>query len=73
MSLLKVFYKCSCMQDEGSFQMQERGPRESIQVFMVRLTEQLSIDHRMRNAACRAVKVEYVKIPVAADKNVGQS
>lgn len=60
--MLRVYYKCSCMQDEGSFQMEPRGVHEDISDFMDRLTVKLSIDHRARNPICVAEKVEYVKM-----------
>jgi hypothetical protein len=59
---LTVFYKCSCMQDEGSFQMKARGEHEPIGDFMERLGAALGRDHIARNPLCRETKVEYVRM-----------
>lgn len=68
--LLKVPYKCQCMQDEGSFIMRARGANEPIESFMDRLRIALSKDHMKRNSVCASATVEYVKIYLGKDNPV---
>lgn len=68
-----VFYKCKCMQDEGSFEMPARRFNEDIENFMERMKRWLGDNHRERSPFCRAEKTEYVKIYVSEDGEVGSS
>lgn len=52
------------MQDEGSFEVRHRHFNEDVLDWMEVMERALSADHRARSPLCRAVKTEYVKIPV---------
>lgn len=67
-----IKYKCSCMQDEGSFDMDARSPGESTESFMTRLTVALGRDHTKRNPVCRATEVEHVRFHVPEGKGMGE-
>ena len=69
---MEIVYKCSCMQDDGKFTVDERDPGEDIVDFMMRVRRALTTDHRLRNPSCVADKVEYVKIPFDHDKGIGR-
>lgn len=62
--VIRVPYKCACMQDEGFFEMEPRWSGEPIEDFMLRLRAALSADHRQRNPLCMSEKLTYLKIPV---------
>lgn len=68
-----IHYKCSCMQDEGSFDMPARRFNEDIERFMERMQKWLGDDHSHRSPFCRATKTEYVKIAVPEGRAIGSS
>lgn len=70
MRTVTVFYKCKCMKEEVSVEVEERGFQEDIEEFMHRLVWTLAGDHTRRSPLCRATKMEYAKVPVT-DKGVG--
>jgi len=62
-----IAYKCSCMQDEGSFEMPARRFNEDTSDFLERMRRWLGDDHAQRSPFCRASKTEYVKIVMPED------
>lgn len=68
-----VRYKCSCMQDEGTFEMPARRFNEDISDFMTRMQKWLGEDHSLRSPFCQATKTEYVKIAVPEGRPIGSS
>lgn len=70
---IKMLYKCACMQDDGSFDMRDRRTDENVVDYMEEVVAKLTNDHRKRNPLCTATKVEYLKLPVAKDKGIGES
>jgi hypothetical protein len=72
--MVTIHYKCSCMQDEGSFEMPARRFNEDTADFIARLQKWLGEDHSQRSPFCRAAKTEYVKIPtLGEDRPIGSS
>lgn len=61
--MITVRWKCACMAQEGSLQIEARRFSEPIEVFMITLTTVISDTHRRRNALCRNRTMEYIKIP----------
>ena len=70
MSIITVPYKCVCMKDEGSFQMQQRDESEDIFAFMERATKALTFAHRKLSPMCNALSVEYIKMPMDDDNGM---
>ena len=68
-----IRYKCSCMQNEGSFDMPARRFNEDILDFMERLKKWVGDDHSQRSPFCRSRACEYVKVPAPEDRPIGSS
>lgn len=63
--MILVSYKCTCMQDEGSFLVRDRTAVENaVEWVEGPMAKALGADHRRRSPTCTASKVEYVKIPM---------
>lgn len=70
--MIRILYRCACMQDHGSFDVRERRKNEDAGDWMqlvVRPT--LAADHAARNALCQSRTVEEVKIPVDEGTPIG--
>lgn len=68
--MIKIFYKCKCMQDQAALDVPERPIGGAIEVWMAVVQQAISIDHNNRNPQCRATTLEYAKIPL--DDNAPQ-
>lgn len=73
MKTTTIKYKCSCMQDEGSFTMRARGDTELLEDFMPRMQIALGRDHSTRNPLCRATKVEYAMMNAPDGMPIGSA
>lgn len=74
MSMIRIKYKCVCMQDPGSFEVRERRETEDICGYVQYVvTPALHVDHRTRNPVCQSEKCEYIKIPAPQGKRIGQA
>lgn len=66
--MVTVLYKCACMSNEGSFEVSARGRENVIQWMELFLRPALGADHMRRSPLCRALTVEYIKIPISNEE-----
>ncbi len=71
---VKIRYKCACLQDEVTLDIQARRPHQDIAEWMENIvTPALGVDHRKRSPICQATAVEYLKLAVPEDgRNIGE-
>ena len=63
--MIKVAYKCRCMQHEAEVEVPERPPGSDLMIWMGVMRSTLGMDHAYRSPGCIATELEYAKIPVA--------
>lgn len=68
-----ILYKCSCMKEEGAFEMPARRFSEDTADFMERMQKWLGEDHSHRSPFCRSGTAEYVKMAVPEGRPIGSS
>ena len=69
---MKLIYKCHCMARERQIDVTDRASGSEIAEWMdCIITPAISYDHRNLNRLCRAASMEYVKIPMIPDQEIG--
>jgi hypothetical protein len=62
---MNVLYKCSCLNDEASFEVREREADEDVMDWMQGPVNQALIaDHKLRSPHCKAIMSATLKIPL---------
>lgn len=67
----KVIYKCACMKDEAQVDVPSRNEDEEIMSWMNILGAALTVDHRRRSPLCMSEKMEYAKIYISPNGQIG--
>lgn len=61
--MIEIRYKCTCLKEEAALWLKPRGDSEDVTVFMGRVRDGITADHRLRSPLCLASKMEYAKVP----------
>lgn len=69
---MMIPYKCSCMSEEAFVEVKAREPEEDVTEWMKTVIVAISGAHKAHNPTCRAVQMEYAKIPLDGTDYIGQ-
>ena len=63
--MMKVFYRCACMDADIAVECRFRGDDEDIGSWLLgSVAEAVSEDHRVRSPLCTRTKMKHLKIPM---------
>lgn len=68
---MRLVLKCKCTDGEIGLSVRDRGDGEDIRHYMDYVQLEVALWHQHRG--CGETKLEYLKIPVTADKPIGVS
>lgn len=69
---MMIPYKCSCMSEEEFVQVEARKPDQDVTEWMKVVIVAISGAHKKLKPSCRAVQMEYAKIPIDGTDYIGQ-
>lgn len=68
---MQILVKCKCTDGEAKVPVRDREDNEDIRDYMTCVQLQLGVWHSIRG--CPETEMEYIKIPLVADKPIGVS
>lgn len=68
---MEVMIKCKCTDGEIKFPVRDRKPEEDILDYMEHVQTRIGSWHMLRG--CSETALEYLKMPIAEGKGIGES
>lgn len=68
---VKIIYKCRCMAAETEIDVPDRRTGTEIAVWLDMVRGNIAFDHRELSSHCQSTQMEYAKIPLDDNSQIG--